>query len=1056
MVRKLREGPHTELHQEPRPPTEEGGKEPGSRAVGGVLLCLASLSAAFLGAAFLSACESTPAPASSFYEERIDPIVRTSCAQQTNGCHTDVAGNATGNLDLSSYDALMRREDVLAPYGPYPVGLLLLKGGDPVEVPVETWDPDPTTGQRVARVTTDIRHSAGSSIAQASRGYAELKRWIEAGYARTGVPDEELTTNLGACVNGVGHAHGFDPDVAPSDAASYEAFVRDVQPVLQESCAGGACHGNRFADLFLTCGDTEAERRWNYFVSLSHVTDPVSVSGLLRRPLATFRGGTFHEGGNVLGSTEDPRYQTLAAWATDVATRAPALLQDDDPDPGLRFFANRVQPVLVRKGCMFGGCHAPAMFHDLRLRGGDQGVFSRIATRRNYEMSREMLAVESPDPNASRLIGKNLFPSLEVTGADGVAHRGGSLFEDFSSDGTLNPATPDDCAGIDVDGGDLNDIPAYCVLVRWHAIEREEAAARGEITPVDAPLTGVAWVARPPGLGGIREFDTFRGGADLRFAPATLDADGAMTLEASRSMRPACGVSAGADIRTPAVSWDGRRLAFAARASASEPLRLYWMNVDGTNCEPVPGASDRAEQDGIRLHDFDPAFAPDGRLVFASTRGNIAGDDPAQRPTRTPAAMQPNANLYVLEDGSVRQLTFLLNQELAPNFMRDGRLIMTGEKREPGFHQLALRRQNLDGGDYHPLYAQRESLGFDSATEVVELPAANELAFIAAPLNAADGAGGLALVYRSIGPDQSGREEDRTYLHSLTLPAAGALGALAGIPSANAGTGAFRSPAALPSSRVLVSCDLAATDLTAGSFNYALCEVDVRRRQVREVGGESGMANVEAVAIYGRARHPIFLSRQDEANGASELDPSRAGALIHILDFPLLESLLFRNFRGPREIDPEVGGLRVFAAEPPPVGAQSFADVADSVQRDDFGDVFVRYREVGFVPTEADGSLRVRVPAGVPLLMQATDHGGRPLMFGADAIFSGERIQREQIQLYPGERLNQSFPRRFFNGLCGSCHGSISGRELDAAVLPDVLSSASRTLAAETDPVDLR
>ncbi len=39
--------------------------------------------------------------------------------------------------------------------------------------------------------------------------------------------------------------------------------------------------------------------------------------------------------------------------------------------------------------------------------------------------------------------------------------------------------------------------------------------------------------------------------------------------------------------------------------------------------------------------------------------------------------------------------------------MQDGRLIFTTEKRAPGFYQLALRRQNLDGGDYHPLYAQR-------------------------------------------------------------------------------------------------------------------------------------------------------------------------------------------------------------------------------------------------------------------------------------------------------------------------------------------------------------
>ncbi|MEM6958231.1 MAG: hypothetical protein AAF645_21290, partial [Myxococcota bacterium] len=828
-----------------------------------------------------------------------------------------------------------------------------------------------------------------------------------------------------------------------------------VQPVLRQSCAGSGCHGNRFADLYLSCGDNQEELRWNYFVSMSHVTTPSSTSGLLRRPLATFRGGTFHEGGNVLSSTEDERYQAIANWAADVEARAPELLVDDDPDPGLRFFANRVQPALVREGCMFGNCHSPTMFHDLRLRGGAQGVFSRIATRRNHEMSREFLAVESPTPNVGRLVAKNLFPSFDVEGAEGITHRGGSLFEDFSTGGELNPATPDDCATFDADSGDINEVPAYCIILRWHEIEREEAIARGEILPDEQIVDGIVWVARPPGIGPITDFDTFRGGADLRFSTATFAGE-ALSLDASTSLLGGCSLGPDLDVRTPAVSWDGSRIAFAARASAAEPLRLYWMNSDGSACEPVPDIATDASQDGILIHDFDPAFAPDGRLVFASTRGNVDGDSARRGPTRTPAAMTPNSNLYVLESGNVRQLTFLLNQELAPNFMRDGRLIMTTEKREPGFHQLALRRQNLDGGDYHPLYAQRGSLGFPSATEVVELPAGNEYAFIAAPLGSADGAGALALSNRSIGPDEAGRPDDRQYIHSLSLPAAGALGAVAGVPSAGSGRGAFRSPAALPTGRVLVSCDLDATDLMAGPFAFELCEVDVRAQTVRRVGGDPGVANVEAVAVYGRSRHPIFRSRQAEANGASEIRASRDGAEVHFLDYPLLDTLLATNVRGPREIDPEVGGVRILEALAPPAGATTFAEAGANVVNDEFGSVYVEYRDLGQAGLQADGSLRVLVPGGIPILMQSTDGGGTPLSFAEGAPFSGERTQREQIQLYPSERLNQSFPRRFFNGMCGTCHGSVSGRELDVAVLPDILTHASRTMAMDTLPIDLR
>ncbi len=50
--------------------------------------------------------------------------------------------------------------------------------------------------------------------------------------------------------------------------------------------------------------------------------------------------------------------------------------------------------------------------------------------------------------------------------------------------------------------------------------------------------------------------------------------------------------------------------------------------------------------------------------------------------------------------------------------MRDGRVILVAEKRAPGFYQLAGRRINLDGGDYHPLFGQRSSVGFNQYTDL--------------------------------------------------------------------------------------------------------------------------------------------------------------------------------------------------------------------------------------------------------------------------------------------------------------------------------------------------
>jgi hypothetical protein len=122
---------------------------------------------------------------------------------------------------------------------------------------------------------------------------------------------------------------------------------------------------------------------------------------------------------------------------------------------------------------------------------------------------------------------------------------------------------------------------------------------------------------------------------------------------------------------------------------------------------------------------------------------------------------------------------------------------------------------------------------------------------------------------------------------------------------------------------------------------------------------------------------------------------------------------------------------------------------------DKYGDFFQDLRSLGKTDFAADGSLRVRLPAGVPLELGLLDGDGHALTFGEGAPFTGPMRQREELQLYPGERSNQSFPRRLFNGLCAGCHGSLSGRELDAVVNVDILTTASLTLA-DDDPIDLR
>ena len=985
----------------------------------------------------LAGCARELPPEGSYFDERISPVFRGGCLQRAGGCHVaSDDGQAPGNLDLSSYDALSRRTDVLTTYGPYPVPTLLLKAGEPLAIDVETLDPpDPAEPERRSvRVTLDIQHAGGRSIALGSPADRLLRSWMADGATRTGIPRDDAARSLaGTCA--------ADPRAAPAreslstaERASLDRFASDVQPILRTACADSSCHGAPLADLHLTCGDDEAQVRWNWWISTQFLGDPEDRSELLRRPLPPDRGGTFHAGGAIVSGTEDARWQAIHGWARDTVDADPSRYREADASEGYRFFANRVLPVLVRSGCMVLGCHSPIGLR-FPLRGGAGGAFSTFARRRDHALARAFLALETADPTRSRLIEKNLVPH---DGGEGLAHRGGSLFA-----GSRDV----DCDALDVDHAPLDEVPSYCVLARWHQLERADAIVRGEL-PSEVGPRALIWVERPLGLGTPTRFEEHRPGADLRIAPISLGEGDRVSLGASSSLLLRCGLDpTSTDVRGPATSPDATRIAFAARTSSDTPLRLYWLRADGSECEPIPGAASASYRvEGILVHDFDPAFAPDGTIVFASTRGDLEHGHPERGPTRTPARLEPNANLYVLdpETRAIRQLTWLPDQELAPSLMGDGHVIYTGERRGRDFHQLGLRRHLLDGGDYHPLYASRDSLGLESATEVVEL-IDGRFAFVGAALDTPDGAGAIVIFDRSIGPDQSDRApDDRAYLHSMRVALAG---------PGMGGAQAFRSPTPLVTGRLVVSCDLRAG--ASAPYDFDLCELEPRDGSVRPILATPGRAEVEAVAL--QVRLPRAIARSDGAEiDHPVFEPGARDAIVRFTDFPMIESLMFTNTREGRPLDHRIAGIELLETLPPPDDATDFAALSpERVVRDAFGVFYQEQRSLGVAMLLADGSVRLRVPAAVPISFAPLDDAGRPLDFQVGMPFEGRIVQREPEQYAPGERITRSVPRRFFNSLCGGCHGSISGRELDVGVSLDVLTGASIDLARESEPIDL-
>src|ERR1051325_11085825 len=73
------------------------------------------------------ACGEDRLPEHQFFDQHIQPIFNNFCVGNTSPCHKNTDGVALGNLDLSSFEGVQKRRDVLRTYGSYPQPLLLLK-----------------------------------------------------------------------------------------------------------------------------------------------------------------------------------------------------------------------------------------------------------------------------------------------------------------------------------------------------------------------------------------------------------------------------------------------------------------------------------------------------------------------------------------------------------------------------------------------------------------------------------------------------------------------------------------------------------------------------------------------------------------------------------------------------------------------------------------------------------------------------------------------------------------------------------------------------------------
>jgi hypothetical protein len=400
-------------------------------------------------------------------------------------------------------------------------------------------------------------------------------------------------------------------------------------------------------------------------------------------------------------------------------------------------------------------------------------------------------------------------------------------------------------------------------------------------------------------------------------------------------------------------------------------------------------------------------------------------------------------------------MTFLSNSEISPQFMREGRVTMTTEKASDNFYQLAGRRLNWDLTDYHPLLAQRSSspyasltdiamqgpsIGYSSATDIREGVDGNFLLILSdvdtdgKPV-IPGGGGALATFNRSIGPFEQGRF-DPGFLASVRIidggVATGRMGA----------TAAYRAPFPMPDGEILASF----TPATSG-LDWRLVAVNPRTGATTTLlTPPGGKAYVDAVIAYKYPTRALYENHRQLVFGGHSVGDDKAHAYIYMPDAPMVFTLLTGNLRRGRPVE-------AFRTATELVIETEGMCPTGTCTRGQNG-IYESRMKLGSAKLAEDGSVRVRVPSGEGVVLSLVDASGKTVvkMTEEHQLGPGEYVSmgvRETITNAAGQTVN------LFDAVCGGCHGSVSGREIDVLVSPDALTGASASASQTATPINV-
>ena len=184
-------------------------------------------------------------------------------------------------------------------------------------------------------------------------------------------------------------------------------------------------------------------------------------------------------------------------------------------------------------------------------------------------------------------------------------------------------------------------------------------------------------------------------------------------------------ITAGAayDIKDVNVSPDGKKVCFAMRGPLTPNMnqknppswRIYEYDIASNTLTPMIDPS--ADTAPATVNDVSPAYLPDGRIVFSSTRQKssqavLINEGKPQFIAQDEARTEPAFDLHVIsaDRTQIDQIDFNQSDDRDPTVLSDGRILFTRWNHFPGKDQMDLYTVNPDGTDLQLYYGAQSHM----------------------------------------------------------------------------------------------------------------------------------------------------------------------------------------------------------------------------------------------------------------------------------------------------------------------------------------------------------